>query len=72
MRSARLPFRGDPLVINPEPGARNIAHDALISRGTVCSEIDQKSFGSLFSTDDPDGGQRFVLELAAQRPSTVV
>jgi len=48
------------------------ARDNLTSRGADCTDIDQKPFGSLFSTTDPDGGQRFVLQLAAQRPSTAV
>ncbi|MDB4973734.1 MAG: hypothetical protein JWN48_2075 [Myxococcaceae bacterium] len=45
------------------------AHQELTARGATCSAVEAKPFGKVFSTQDPDGGERFVLELAAARPS---
>lgn len=45
------------------------AHRELSARGATCSAVDSKPFGKLFSTKDTDGAERFVLQLAANRPS---
>lgn len=48
------------------------ARGALTARGAVCTAVEAKPFGKVFSTKDPDGGERFVLEFAAARPSKAV
>ena len=45
------------------------AHRELASRGAVCSAVEAKPFGKVFSAKDPDGGERFILQFAANRPS---
>lgn len=48
------------------------AHRELTARGATCTAVDAKPFGKVFSTKDPGGGERFVLQLAAARPSKAV
>ncbi len=48
------------------------AHRELTARGATCTPVAAKPFGKVFSTKDPDGGERFVLELSAARPSKAV
>jgi catechol 2,3-dioxygenase-like lactoylglutathione lyase family enzyme len=48
------------------------AHRDLTGRGANCSAVEKKPFGKVFSAKDPDGGQRFILEFAASRPSQAV
>jgi catechol 2,3-dioxygenase-like lactoylglutathione lyase family enzyme len=48
------------------------AHRDLTARGAACSPVETKPFGKLFTLKDPDGHERFVLELAASRPSKPV
>jgi catechol 2,3-dioxygenase-like lactoylglutathione lyase family enzyme len=48
------------------------AHRELGERGAACSPVETKPFGKLFTLKDPDGHERFVLELAASRPSKAV
>jgi len=45
------------------------ARTELSNRGAVPGPIDTKPFGKLFSVTDPDGEPRWILELAAARPS---
>lgn len=45
------------------------ARRELSARGATCSPVNAKPFGKLFTVNDPDGGERFFLELAAARPS---
>jgi len=44
----------------------------LTARGATCSAVAAKPFGKLFTVREPEGDQRFVLELAASRPSKAV
>ncbi len=48
------------------------AHRGLVASGATCSAVDAKPFGKLFSVQDPEGHERFVLELSAARPSKAV
>ena len=48
------------------------AHRELTARGATCSAVDNKPFGKVFTTKDPDGGERFILQLSASRPSKTV
>lgn len=48
------------------------AHRELTARGATCTPVAAKPFGKVFSAKDPDGGERFILQLAATRPSKAV
>ena len=48
------------------------AQRELSARGASCSAVASKPFGKVFTTKDPDGEQRFILQLAASRPSKSV
>lgn len=48
------------------------AHAEIAARGGTCSPVEAKPFGKVFSTKDPDGNERFILQLAAARPSKAV
>jgi predicted enzyme related to lactoylglutathione lyase len=41
----------------------------LSQKGTISMPLKQLPFGKVFGIQDPDGRSRFVLELAANRPS---
>lgn len=55
------------LVDDAEAARRDLA-----ARGATCSAIEAKPFGKLFTVKDPEGGERFVVEFAASRPSKAV
>jgi hypothetical protein len=48
------------------------AHRELSNQGAAPGPIDTKPFGKLFSVKDPEGEPRWILELAAARPSKPV
>ena len=48
------------------------AYLELGAKGPVSLPLASKPFGKVFGIRDPDGGTRFVLELAKSRPSKVV
>jgi catechol 2,3-dioxygenase-like lactoylglutathione lyase family enzyme len=48
------------------------ARRELAAQGANCSGVDAKPFGKLFTVKDPEGGERFVVEFAASRPSKSV
>ncbi len=48
------------------------AYRAMSAKGAVSHPLETKPFGTMFGVKDPDGRTRFVLELAAKRPSKVV
>lgn len=48
------------------------AHRDFTARGADCSPVEKKPFGKVFAAKDPDGGERFILEFAASRPSQAV
>jgi len=48
------------------------AHRDVTACGGACSSLETTPFGRLFTLRDPDGHVRFVLELAASRPSKPV
>jgi catechol 2,3-dioxygenase-like lactoylglutathione lyase family enzyme len=43
--------------------------DDLSKKGNISMPLKQLPFGKVFGIQDPDGHTRFVLELAASRPS---
>ena len=45
------------------------AFKEMSRQGTVSLPLKQMPFGKVFGIQDPDGRSRFVLELAANRPS---
>lgn len=45
------------------------AFKEMSRKGTVSLPLKQMPFGKVFGIQDPDGKSRFVLELAANRPS---
>jgi catechol 2,3-dioxygenase-like lactoylglutathione lyase family enzyme len=63
--------KGEPelywLVDDAEAAYRQLAAKAPVSR-----PLESKPFGKVFAVRDPDGGDRFVLELARNRPSKAV
>lgn len=48
------------------------AYAALRERAPIVRPLETKPFGKVFAVRDPDGGVRFVLELARNRPSEAV
>jgi catechol 2,3-dioxygenase-like lactoylglutathione lyase family enzyme len=48
------------------------AYRELAARAPISRPLETKPFGKVFGVRDPDGGTRFVLELAQSRPSRVV
>jgi catechol 2,3-dioxygenase-like lactoylglutathione lyase family enzyme len=45
------------------------AYRELSAKAPVSHPLETKPFGKVFAVRDPDGGSRFVLELARSRPS---
>lgn len=62
----------DPLELYWTVDDADAAHRELTSRGAVCSPVASQPFGKVFTTKDPDGRERFIVALAATRPSKAV
>jgi catechol 2,3-dioxygenase-like lactoylglutathione lyase family enzyme len=48
------------------------AQQALAEKAEISLPLEERPFGKVFAVRDPDGQQRFLLELARNRPSRQV